>query len=166
MSVLFIDGRSGSGKTTLAANLAWELGAQTLHLEDLYPGWDGLAQGSAAVAGALDRGAYRRYDWVTGAFAELVALEPGPLVIEGCGAITLANLAAAERWIARHHLSGRVESLWLELGEEERRERALARDGETFAPYWDRWAAQEEAHFSAHRPWELASLKEPPLPPV
>ena len=42
--VVTIDGYSGSGKSTLAAALARLLpGWQVLHLDDWYPGWDGLA---------------------------------------------------------------------------------------------------------------------------
>jgi uridine kinase len=39
-----LDGRSGSGKTWLADRLARPLDAPVIHLDDLYPGWDGLAQ--------------------------------------------------------------------------------------------------------------------------
>ena len=53
VAVVLIDGRSGSGKTSLAADVAESLGAAVLHLEDLYPGWDGLGAGSRAVASAL-----------------------------------------------------------------------------------------------------------------
>ena len=158
-AVWLVDGRSGSGKTSLAARIVAETGAQTLHLEDLYPGWGGLSEGSAAAATALERGEYRRYDWIAGEFSgEAVHLDPArPLVIEGCGAITRANLAAAEGWRERHGLPGGVHSIWLELGEAERRARALARDGETFAPHWEHWAAQEREHFGVHEPWLLAS---------
>ena len=45
--VVAIDGYSGSGKSTLAAALASLLpGWQVLHLDDWYPGWDGLAVGA------------------------------------------------------------------------------------------------------------------------
>ena len=45
--VVTIDGYSGSGKSTLAAALARLLpGWQVLHLDDWYPGWDGLAAGT------------------------------------------------------------------------------------------------------------------------
>lgn len=156
-AVVLIDGRSGSGKTVLAERLAAELYAQILPVESLYPGWDGLAQGSAAVAPTLERGAYLRYDWIRGEFTEAVALAEGPLVIEGCGAITQASLAAARRWAERWAGGdARVHAIWLEMDEDLRRERALARDGETFAPHWERWAAQEAAHFGEHRPWQLA----------
>lgn len=154
--VTLIDGRSGSGKTTLAEQLAAADGAQVLHLEDLYPGWGGLAAGSRAVATALERGRYVPYDWVAEEFRETgVVLDPGvPLIIEGCGAITRANLEASERWAGT---SAPIRSLWLELDEPLRRSRALARDGEVFSPHWDRWAAQEIAHFSRHEPWLLAT---------
>ena len=35
--------------------------------------------------------------------------------------------------------------VWIQAPEQLRKERALARDGETYAPHWDRWAAQEGA---------------------
>ncbi len=164
--VILIDGRSGSGKTSLTERLANRFhaegrSAQILHVEDLYPGWDGLAAGSRAVAGALADGAYRRYDWVLGGFAESVPItDDVPLIIEGCGAITAENLAAARAWAgAPRSAPGReprVHGVWIDCPAELRRSRALARDGETFRPYWERWAAQEEAHYAVHKPWVLA----------
>lgn len=61
---VLIDGRSGSGKTTLTERLVARqrldgVGVQVMHVEDLYPGWDGLAAGSESVATALDTGGYR-----------------------------------------------------------------------------------------------------------
>lgn len=165
LDALLIDGRSGAGKTDLAARIANRLHAigrepQLLHLEHLYPGWDGLAAGSLALAAALDEGGYRRYDWLAEAFAERVPVTSHrPLIIEGCGALTAENLTAMQRWVERaagHDRPASVWSLWIECPVEVRRSRALARDGETYAPHWGRWAAQEEAHYSAHRPWALA----------
>jgi len=156
--VTLIDGRSGSGKTTLAAGIAEASGARLLHLDDLYPGWDGLAEGSRSVADALATGRYRRYDWEAAAFAETVALDPlRPLVIEGCGALTRRNLAAARAWAARFGRSGSVRAIWMECPEELRRERALGRDGEMFRPHWERWREQEEAHFGAENPIAIAA---------
>jgi hypothetical protein len=40
-----------------------------------------------------------------------------------------------------------------------RRRRAFERDGEGFVPYWDMWAAQEEAHIVAERPHGRATLR-------
>ncbi|WP_053382462.1 nucleoside/nucleotide kinase family protein [Leucobacter celer] len=165
LDAMLIDGRSGAGKTDLAARIAnrlRELGRepQLLHVEHLYPGWDGLAEGSRTVADALDGGGYRRYDWWAEAFAERVPVTPDrPLLIEGCGSITAENLAAARRWALRATDPGRpasVWSVWIECPAEVRRSRALSRDGETYAPHWDRWAAQEELLYEEHRPWLLA----------
>ncbi len=157
-AVLLIDGRSGSGKTVLAERIVAGAedpvfaGAQILHLDDLYPGWDGLAAGSRAVATALSEGGYRRYIWEMVRFAEWVPLDPSlPLVVEGCGSVTRENLAAAKHWAER----GTVRSVWLECAEEVRRRRALDRDGEMFAPHWDRWAEQELAHYAVEHPLEL-----------
>ena len=156
-AVVLIDGRSGSGKSVAAGQVAAELGAAVLSLEDLYPGWDGLAAGSAAVPGALQSGRYRPYDWQLGRFADQERTLPrGPLVIEGCGALTAENLSAAHRWAAEHRLPGGAWAVWLDVPAVRRKSRALAREGEIFAPHWDQWAAQEEAHFQRHRPWELA----------
>lgn len=170
-AVTIIDGRSGSGKTTFARALTAQLGAQTLHLDDLYPGWGGLRTGSHSVPDALDRLRYRRYDWERGVFADEVLLDPArPLVIEGCGAITAANLAAAKRFaeIGRSGSTGSddaharsagpvVHSIWLECPELVRRDRALERDGEMFAPHWAEWAAQEHTHLRVERPLALAA---------
>lgn len=157
--VVIVDGRSGSGKTTLADRIAGELSvpgasAQVLHLDDLYPGWHGLSEGSRAVAMVLQRGHYRPYDWATGEFSgPRITLDSNrPLVIEGCGALTDANLAAAREWAAGEA----VRAIWIDCDEALRRARALARDGGMFAPHWDEWASQEDAHFALHEPWKLA----------
>ncbi|GAA2180985.1 AAA family ATPase [Leucobacter tardus] len=155
-SVVVIDGRSGSGKTSLAAGLARLLGAAILPVEDLYPGWGGLAAGSAALAPALDARAYARYDWHAAAFAEQVTLDrPRRLVIEGCGALSAETLAAAARW-AGGGGAGAVHAVWVDCPAEERRERALTRDGDLFRPHWESWAAQEDALFARTRPLALA----------
>ena len=130
--IILVDGRSGSGKTELAALLEARLGAQVVRLDDVYPGWDGLDAGSAAVPGILSSGRWRRWDWASSRPAEWHTIDPArPLIVEGVGAISRAS-----RPLADH-------ALWVELDDETRRSRALARD-EYFAPHWDGWAAQEE----------------------
>ena len=133
--VVTIDGYSGSGKSTLAAALARLVnGWQVLHLDDWYPGWDGLEAGSdiaRRIAADLRGGrasSYEAWDWENGATGATIPVPLAPTIIEGCGAIEAeADLAI---WIA-------------DPGEEERRHRALARDGQTFAPHWQRWARQD-----------------------
>jgi uridine kinase len=141
-----IDGPSGSGKTTLAGRLAAALGdPPVLHMDDLYPGWDGLAASipllydqvvEALAAGRAAR--YRRYDWHREEFAEERDLgTPDVLLVEGagCGARVIAERA--------------VLLVWIEAPPEERFRRGIARDGETYRPHWERWAGQEAAHFAA-----------------
>ena len=48
--------------------------------------------------------------------------------------------------------------LWLEAPDDLRRERALARDRDTYAPHWLRWARQEAAHFRREGTRERADL--------
>ena len=133
--VVTIDGYSGSGKSTLAAALERQLeGWQILHLDDWYPGWDGLAEGARvarAIAHDLRAGrpsSYVTWDWEASAPGHAVRVPLAPAIIEGCGA-----------WDADADLS-----VWIEdPGEEERRSRAIARDGATYAPHWQRWAMQD-----------------------
>ena len=133
--VVTIDGYSGSGKSTLAAALARLVnGWQVLHLDDWYPGWDGLAAGARIarrIAADLRGGrasSYEVWDWEAGETGATIRVPLAPTIIEGCGAIEAeADLAI---WIA-------------DPGEDERRSRALARDGQTYAPHWRRWAEQD-----------------------
>jgi uridine kinase len=152
--VVAIDGRSGSGKTSLAATLSDQLQAPVVSLEDLYGGWDGLERGIdllvAAVLEPLAAGEAARvprYDWVAGEWAAPVVTEPPDmLIVEGVG--TGARRAAS------------FESLlvWLEVPASVRKRRALGRDGETFAPYWDQWAAQEDLMLTRERTPERADV--------
>jgi uridine kinase len=152
--VLAIDGRSGAGKSSLAAALSRELSAPMVALEDLYGGWDGLENGidllvrevlEPLAAGGTVR--VPRYDWVRRIWLEPVPLDPPEvLVVEGVG-------AGARRAAAFESLL-----VWLEAAPSVRKKRALERDGGTFAPYWDRWAAQEEAMLARERTPERADV--------
>ena len=133
--LVLIDGLSGAGKSTLAAALAPPGGPwRVLGLDSYYPGWDGLAAGAdiaRRIAADLRAGrtsSYQAWDWEQGTTGATIRVPLAPTIIEGCGAIEAeADLAV---WIA-------------DPGEEERRHRALARDGQTYAPHWQRWADQD-----------------------
>lgn len=147
--MVLLDGRSGTGKTTLGDALAAELGAQLVHLDDLYPGWDGLA----AAAGVVVRdvlgapSGYRRWDWEASEPAGWVSVDPDlPVVIEGCGALSRASAPLGTLRV------------WLEADDDERWRRAIGRDGEVFAREWERWAAQELAFIAAEDPAALADV--------
>ncbi len=161
--VVLIDGGAGSGKTTLARRLVrhWPgSGAvQSVSLDDLYPGWSGLAAGSAAVPALVKGNGYRSWDWQASQPGGWRALDPSAaLVVEGCGALTPTSREVAGLCI------------WVELDPARRRRRALARDGATFAAHWEEWARQEAEHWRKHRPWELADVvvggAAPGFPPV
>ncbi len=145
--IIALDGRSGSGKSSLSALLATQLAATTsvavLHLEDLYHGWDGL-QGAQnllpELLTTLRQGlpaTWNVWDWATDSVGEPTVLHPAQVIIvEGVGA---AHRQARE-------LSDF--SIWLEAPAAVRKQRALQRDGETFAPHWERWAAQEDFYLA------------------
>ena len=142
--LLCVDGPSGSGKTTLAAQAVDEVrrrgrSVATVHMDDLYDGWGGL-RGSGAVLHqqvlaplAEGRpGAYRRYDWHRGAYAEE---HPVPvldvLVVEGVGA-----------WRTGHADLVTV-LVWVEAPSVVRLERAVRRDGAHLEPQLLTWRHEE-----------------------
>lgn len=154
--IVLIDGQSGSGKTTLAARVRdqWRGPVAIVALDDLYPGWDGLAEGALIVrrrileplaAGRAAR--WRRWDWARSAPGDEMVTPAGiPVIVEGSGVLTAASAALAPVRV------------WLEAPEGARRERALARDGDTYRPHWDRWAAQERRHLVDDAPRGLATI--------
>ncbi len=147
--VVLVDGRSGTGKTTLGDALAARLGAGVVHLDDVYPGWDGLRAASDAVVSDVlgPPSGYRRWDWERSEPTSWVSIEPdAPLVVEGCGAVSRASAPLATLRV------------WLEADDEVRRDRAIGRDGEVFAREWERWAAQERAFIAAEEPRALADV--------
>ncbi|MBF4583609.1 ATP-binding protein [Curtobacterium sp. VKM Ac-2865] len=148
-SVVLVDGRSGTGKTTLGGALAIELGAQLVHLDDVYPGWDGLLAASTAVVEDVlgTPSGYRQWDWERSEPAAWVSLDPDePLVVEGCGALSRASASLATLRI------------WMSADDAERKRRAIDRDGAVFAEQWDRWAAQEDAFIAEQDPASLADV--------
>jgi para-aminobenzoate synthetase len=147
--IIAIDGRSGSGKTTLAIELAARLRehhkVSLFHLEDIYPGWNGLAAGIeryvSTVLAPLRRGEASRWvswDWERHYDGEVRVTRPAEIVlVEGVGAAAAA---------ARPLLDAVI---WADSSDQDRRARALARDGGSYEPFWDQWAAQEEEWLAA-----------------
>ena len=169
--VVIIDGRSGSGKSTLGATLARHLrmaGVRNLQEtgpDQWYPGWYGLAQGTQMLVELLsgtpalrpasmsgvprDNGTrgYRVWDWEHSRPGQYVRLDRDrPLLIEGSGSLCPATAIAADLRI------------WVECGPELRRRRAIERDGATYEPWWDVWAAQEDEHIRVNQPQRLADV--------
>ena len=152
--VLAIDGRSGAGKTSLAQALRGDLNAPVVSLEDLYGGWGGLEHGIDLLVSevlaplAAGRTAHvPRYDWITREWTQTATLDPPELlIVEGVG-------AGARRAAVFESLV-----VWLEAPPFVRKKRALDRDGETFAPFWDQWAAQEDTMLARERTPERADI--------
>ncbi len=153
--VVLIDGRSGAGKTSLSRRLRMALEpAQLLALDSVYPGWDGLRAGADHVlehvltprAGGLP-GSFASWDWkrdvpTSGGEVPL----HGALIVEGAGVLTAASAALADVCV------------WVEAADSDRKRRALERDGDTYAPHWERWAAQEDQHIADNAPRSLADV--------
>ncbi|MFD1934049.1 MULTISPECIES: uridine kinase family protein [Nonomuraea] len=141
--VVAVDGPAGSGKTTLAGRLGPALGAQVVHSDDFPVPWE---QGPGPWFAALEErvlrplgegrpGAFRRYDWARGVYAEEVTVPVAPvLVIEGVG--TARRTAP---------VSFRV---WVEAPRDVRMARVLERDGPELEARWVEWFAAEERWFA------------------
>ncbi|MBO0981488.1 hypothetical protein [Microbacterium sp. SD291] len=155
--VVLIDGCSGAGKSSLARRIAsaWPVAGrvQLIGLDSLYPGWDGL---DAGVQRALEwilrphgrgyLGTWRRWDWEHQVEAESHAVDPAlGVIVEGSGILTPETAPIADIRV------------WVESAEPGRRFRALERDGDTYRPHWDRWAAQERSHIDRDDPRALAT---------
>ncbi|AMB41785.1 aminodeoxychorismate synthase component I [Paenarthrobacter ureafaciens] len=157
--IIAVDGRSGAGKTTLAVELAARLRehhkVSLFHLEDIYPGWNGLASGIeryvATVLAPLRDGKpaeWISWDWEKHYDGRTQVTLPAEIVIvEGVGAAAQA---------ARGMLDAVV---WVEASGEDRRRRALARDGGSYEPYWDAWAQQEEEWLAVDPVTEAADIR-------
>lgn len=160
--VVLIDGPSGAGKSTLADELVrrWpregetDAAPQLVRLDDLYPGWGGLALGSHMVATELlaelrstGTGRWRAWDWTAGHPAEWHKVgSDRPLIVEGCGALSRASAALADLRV------------WLSADDRVRKRRALARDRGAFDAHWEMWDEQFARFVQAQHPIALADL--------
>ena len=130
-----------------------ETGFSLVSLDEVYPGWDGLDAGARHVFTRVitpwchgEEVWVPQWDWVRRCWSTPRLLPPGEgLMVEGCGAITpRAASWATEVW-------------WVDADASVRHQRALQRDGDDFAPFWERWALQEKRFFSLMRSQEHAT---------
>ena len=145
---ILTDGRSGSGKTELARAIIndWP-GAQLVRLDEVYPGWHGLAAASTLVPRILTADSAPTWDWAAHELGPRHSLDASrPLVVEGVGAISRASRPLADF------------AIWVDLPDAARKRRALDRDGALYAPHWDEWAEQEREFIAREHPEALADV--------
>jgi uridine kinase len=157
MPIVLIDGRAGSGKSTLADALQrrlFKLGEslpRVIHMDDLYPGWDGLSAGAdylqRFVLNPLSRrevASWQVFDWAKGERDEWREFGGGtPLIIEGCGSLNALSSPLADF------------SVWLDVPQDVRFERWVNREGND--SNWAKWAAQEADFYAREKSDELAT---------
>ena len=159
--VILIDGRTGSGKTEFATDLQNELfrtleqAPRVISMDDLYPGWGGLNEGALYLLQQIliplskNQTAYwQRYNWQTESREQsLTSFQGGtPLIIEGCGAISLASSELADY------------TIWLSAPKDVRRKRFSLRDGGAYDQYFEKWSEQEDEFYKTHKSEQLANL--------
>ena len=150
-ALICVDGPAGAGKTTLASQLVNEFpGANVVHMDDLYDGWDNALSDDLAqrlvehvrdpfLTGSPIR--FRRYDWYAGGFGdEHVELPDAPLlIVEGVGAAQAAMRAAA------------AVTVFIDIDPTDGRARVIARDGAASIGHIEAWQAHEQTHFRLDR---------------
>jgi hypothetical protein len=165
--IVLIDGRAASGKSSLAAALKNQLfkeleqAPRLIHMDDLYPGWEGLIAGShylnQQILQPLKLGktsSWQLWDWEKAQRGR--SDEPGngwrefaggtPLIVEGCGSLSRVSAELADYRV------------WIETEQQVRHQRWLDRDGEKFNEFWHIWAAQEDEFYQQEKSSQLADL--------
>ena len=129
-------------------------------MDDLYPGWDGLAQGSLYLVENIlkplklsGKAQWQRWDWAND---KRGGSDPGNgwrefagenmLIVEGCGSVTAQSAELADL------------TLWIEADRETRKNRFEARDKGKFSNFWNSWSAQEDQFFQEQHSEQLCQL--------
>ena len=150
-----VDGRAGSGKSTLADQLLERVPHVTLvRLDDVYPGWQGLAAAIDTVRVQLvepvltgQPGHWPRWDWSQARYTAQKFVAPGSLLlVEGCGATAVVPNAH------RQGTGSSVLSLWVDTPDLRCQERLRARDGHRFDKYWPLWDEQWQKYLDDVNP--------------
>ena len=166
LPIVLIDGRAASGKSQFAKDLAEAFfqvdrqAARTIHMDDLYPGWNGLAEGSVYLLTniLLPLANSRSANWQVWNWRKnhRGAEEPGNgrrefsggtlLIVEGCGSISR---------LSYEHSDFQV---WIDADDKERKERFSIRDQGKFDEFFGIWSAQEDEYYEKEKSKQLAQL--------
>lgn len=130
-------------------------------MDDLYPGWNGLAEGSVYLLTniliPLSRGrtaSWQLWNWRKN---QRGAEDPGNgrreftggtgLIVEGCGAISRLASEIADL------------TIWIDAEDDQRRQRFSVRDSGAFDDYFGIWSVQEDEFYERERSKDLAQLR-------
>ena len=129
-------------------------------MDDLYPGWEGLAQGSLYLVEHIlkplklaGKAKWQRWDWAND---KRGGSDPGNgwrdfygdnmLIVEGCGSVTAQSAELADL------------AIWIEADSQTRRQRFEARDRGIFSNFWRSWSAHEDEFFQQQCSQQLCPL--------
>ena len=158
LPIVLIDGRAAAGKSLFANKLA-ELyfqsekqAARVISMDDLYPGWEGLASGSiyllTQILTPLSQG--KRADNKRGAIDAVNGHREfsggTALIVEGCGSISRLTSEIGDI------------TIWVEADFQIRKKRFNQRDSGKFDGYFSIWSAQEDEFYEKEKSLELAQL--------
>jgi len=157
VTLLAIDGPAGAGKTTLAAQLEAEFSAhatvRTIHMDDLYDGWEGALGGALTqILGEITSAhldgkecTVKFFNWQLMKFDREETIVPTDyLILEGVGAAqAIVRNAGATTY-------------WLDIDAEEGIQRVLNRDGNQIASQMKQWQIAQEIHFMRDKTRENA----------
>lgn len=166
LPIVLIDGRAASGKSQFAKDLSEayfqvdKQAARVIHMDDLYPGWNGLAEGSVYLLTniLLPLANSRSANWQVWNWRKnhRGAEEPGNgrrefaggtlLIVEGCGAISRLSSTNSDFQI------------WIDADDAARKERFSKRDSGKFDEYFGIWSAQEDEYYEREKSKQLAEL--------
>jgi uridine kinase len=166
LPITLIDGRAASGKSQFAKDLS-ELyfksekqAARVVQMDDLYPGWQGLADGSVYllthILSPLSQGktaSWQIWNWQENQRGAKDTVNGHrefsggtALIVEGCGSISRLSSEIADI------------TIWIEASAEERKKRFNLRDAGKFDEYFGIWSAQEDEFYERENSKQLAQL--------
>ena len=157
--IIAIDGPAGAGKTTLAEHLSAALSLKykctTIHMDDLYNGWEAPFDHhftDALTAACTSHQQSKRYslshfDWSKSEYGAAREMPQADLLIlEGVG---------ASHSLIRPFLTA---SIWIDIEPSQGLQRVLTRDGEAIASHMQNWLTQQEGLFDEHHSMSAADF--------
>lgn len=158
--IIAIDGAAGAGKTTLAGKLQAafsHLNVDVIHMDDLYDGWENALTPNLSkileigIAKPVFEGKsyeYRKYDWLSGKYADLKRYpHPELLILEGVG----SGQKAVRKYLDQ--------LIWIDIDAEAGLNRVLRRDGDYIETHMRVWQMRESDHFKQENTRDCATIR-------